>query len=126
MNKAIAEGFAIAKPWGDSEPYDFILDNGRRLWRVQVRSTEYEGQWGFRVHTYIKVKGQMVPLTLKQVDVIAGYIVPRNIWYIVPIEEATTKTLWFNPGKSARGTRWEHFREAWDYLRAPNVGQILT
>jgi hypothetical protein len=125
MNKAIAEGFAIAKPWGDSERYDFILDNGRRLWRIQVRSTEYEWRSGFKIHADIRVKGRMVPLTSNDVDIIAAYIVPRSIWYIVPIEEATLKALWFNPERSTRGTRWEHFREAWDYLRAPDVGQIL-
>ena len=31
MRRAIAEGFAVAKPWGDSERYDVILDNGVRL-----------------------------------------------------------------------------------------------
>src|SRR6202451_4906871 len=31
---------AIAKPWGDSRRYDFIIDNGARLWRVQTHCTE--------------------------------------------------------------------------------------
>jgi hypothetical protein len=119
MNKAIAEGFAIAKPWGDSERYDFILDNGRRLWRIQVRSTEYEWHSGFKIHADIRIKGRVVLLTSNDVDIIAAYIVPRNIWYIVPIEEATLKALWFNPERSTKGTRWERFREAWDYLRVP-------
>lgn len=67
-----------------------------------------------------------VPLTSNDVDIIAAYIVPRSIWYIVPIEQAPLKALWFNPQRSTRGARWEHFREAWDYLRAPDAGQILT
>jgi hypothetical protein len=126
MNKAIAQGFSIAKPWGDSERYDFILDNGRRLWRVQVRSTEYEWHSRFKIHADIKIKGQMVPLTSRDVDIIAAYIVPRNIWYIVPIEEATTKHLWLNPGNSISDARWEEFREAWDHLRSPDVGQTFA
>jgi len=32
--KAASLGFGVAKPWGDSERYDFILDSGQRLWRV--------------------------------------------------------------------------------------------
>jgi hypothetical protein len=28
----------VAKPYGDSERYDCILDNGRRLWRVQIKA----------------------------------------------------------------------------------------
>ena len=43
MQKAISLGFGVAKPWGDSDRYDFILDAGGRLSRVQVRSTALGG-----------------------------------------------------------------------------------
>ena len=39
MLKAVSLGFGVAKPWGDSERYDFILDSGTQLWRVQVKSS---------------------------------------------------------------------------------------
>src|SRR5438132_4870328 len=39
MLKAVSLGFGVAKPWGNGERYDFILDTGTRLWRVQVKST---------------------------------------------------------------------------------------
>jgi hypothetical protein len=38
LHKASALGFDGAKPFGDSERYDFILDSGERLWRVQLKS----------------------------------------------------------------------------------------
>ncbi len=38
LHKAANLGFGVAKPYGDSERYDFILDSGERLWRVQVKS----------------------------------------------------------------------------------------
>jgi hypothetical protein len=125
MRRAIAEGFAIAKPWGDSERYDFILDNGTRLWRVQVRSTDREAHHGFAVHSYVLVNRKIAQLTAKDVDVIAAYLVPKDLWYIVPIEACTCKNLWFYPGGSRKGSRFEKFREAWDYLRAPVSGEIL-
>lgn len=40
LSKAAELGFGVAKPWGDSERYDFILDNGHRLLRVQVKATD--------------------------------------------------------------------------------------
>ena len=43
-HKAASLGFGAAKPYGDNERYDFILDSGERFWRVQVRSTY--GRWG--------------------------------------------------------------------------------
>jgi hypothetical protein len=39
LHKAASLGFGVAKPYGDNEHYDFILDSGERFWRVQVRST---------------------------------------------------------------------------------------
>jgi hypothetical protein len=43
LHKAVSLGFAVAKPYGDSERYDFIVDYrdniDRKLLRVQVKST---------------------------------------------------------------------------------------
>jgi hypothetical protein len=50
MQKAISLGFGIAKPWGDSDRYDYILVSGRSFWRVQIRSTAYENNRGYKVH----------------------------------------------------------------------------
>src|SRR5580700_12248241 len=37
LAKATMLGFPVLKPWGDSRPYDFAVESGRRLWRVQVK-----------------------------------------------------------------------------------------
>ena len=36
--KAVSLGLCVSKPWGESQRYDLIVDNGRRLLRVQVKS----------------------------------------------------------------------------------------
>src|SRR5216684_8264623 len=36
LHKASSLGFGVSKPWGDSEPYDLIVDSGSGLWRIQV------------------------------------------------------------------------------------------
>src|SRR5258708_16155434 len=33
LAKATMLGFPVLKPWGDSRPYDFAVESGRRLWR---------------------------------------------------------------------------------------------
>ena len=38
LHKASALGFSVAKPWGDSDRYDFILDCAGRLSRVQIKT----------------------------------------------------------------------------------------
>ena len=32
LAKATMLGFPVLKPWGDSRPYDFAVESGRRLW----------------------------------------------------------------------------------------------
>src|SRR5437868_11673363 len=38
--RAHSLGFLVAKPWGDSEKYDFVLDAGSKLWRVAFKMIE--------------------------------------------------------------------------------------
>ena len=55
--KAVGLGFVVAKPWGDSEPYDFIVKAKKsfHFWRVQVKSAHTIGADGgcsFRAHDH--------------------------------------------------------------------------
>ena len=44
--KAVSLGFGVAKPWGDSDPFDFIVQSGGKLWKVQVKSAHRVGEDG--------------------------------------------------------------------------------
>jgi hypothetical protein len=71
LHRAAALGFGVAKPWGDSLRYDFILDNGQRLWRVQVKCTETIRAQAYETRaTYTTGKGRAV-YTKKDIDFIA-------------------------------------------------------
>jgi hypothetical protein len=115
LRKAMGMGMIVSKPWGDSYRYDFVCDTGRRLWRAQVRSTEHRfGARGFAVHASVYVGRKIVGLTEKDIDVLIGYIVSRNIWYVVPVRAfVPRKNLWFYPDGSKKGAMFEKFREAW-------------
>jgi hypothetical protein len=116
----------VAKPWGDSDRYDYILDAGRRFWRVQVRSTAYESHRGYSVHTYVYVKRRMVALTADDIDCIIAYIVPLDLWYVLPVESfSPCKNLWFYPHGSKKGSRFESFREAW-WLLDPDLKEVCA
>jgi hypothetical protein len=112
LNKATSLGLAVARPWGDSERYDFIVDSGRRLLRVQVKSTKHllEGRFRFSV----KVRAGTAFYTEQEIDFLAVYIVPLDLWYLIPIKAcANRRTLQFYPkAKNMRG-RYEKYREAW-------------
>src|SRR5882762_8193931 len=113
--KAMGMGFLVSKPWGDSDRYDFVADAGGRLWRVQVRSTESRlGPRGYAVHASVYVGRKIVGLTAKDIDVLVAYIVPKDLWYVVPVKAfQPRKNLWFYPDGSKKGSMFEVWREAW-------------
>jgi hypothetical protein len=118
LRKAMGMGMIVSKPWGDSYRYDFICDVNQKLWRVQVRSTEFRfGHRGYAVHASVYVGRKIVGLTPKDIDVLIGYIVSRDIWYVVPVRAFTPrKNLWFYPDGSKKGAMFEKYREAWGIM----------
>jgi hypothetical protein len=115
LRKAMGMGMIVSKPWGDSYRYDFVVDSGGRLFRAQVRSTEYRfGARGYAVHASVYVGRKIVGLTAKDIDVIVGYISTRDIWYVVPVKAfVPRKNLWFYPDGSKKGAMFEKYRDAW-------------
>ncbi|HTW59665.1 MAG TPA: group I intron-associated PD-(D/E)XK endonuclease [Terriglobales bacterium] len=119
LQKAIRLGFLVSKPWGDSDRYDAVADWKGKLYRVQVRSTEHlQGPRGFAVHASVYVGRKIVGLTKKDIDVLAAYIFPKDLWYMVPVEKfVPRKNLWFYPDGSKKGAMFEKFREAWEVMK---------
>jgi hypothetical protein len=119
LAKAAARDFGIAKPWGDSRRYDFILDNGECLHRVQVKCTECIRARAYETRaTYTTGKGRAV-YTKKDIDFIAAHVVPLDIWYIIPVEVCTpAPMLRFYPHRKAKRMRLEPYREAWHLLQS--------
>ena len=114
LAKAAALGFGVAKPWGDSDRYDFILDWAGKLWRVQVKSAHRAGEDGgysFRAH------GQSsVAYKEDEIDALVAYIVPEDVWYVFPGNVfRSLRSLKLFPG--GRRSKFERYREAWGILR---------
>jgi hypothetical protein len=60
--------------------------------------------------------------TAKDIDFIVGYVVPDDVWYIIPIAEFADKTtVKVFPSSRRRMSRFEMYRDAWDYLRDPTT-----
>lgn len=101
----------VCKPWGDSEPYDFVVHGGAGFWRVQVKGGSYcEGS-----KYQVGAGGNGRPFSKKDMDFVVVQIIPEDLWYVIPVEmvEGLMK-LWFNP-RSTRA-RFERYREAWCLL----------
>jgi hypothetical protein len=115
--KAVHMGFGVAKPWGDSDPYDFILDaGGARLQRVQLKSAfKCSSEGGYT--TNATGNDYTRPYTKDDVDVLVAYIVPEDAWYIIPIEAfEDIGGMKLFPASRRRRSRFEKYREAWCLL----------
>ena len=126
LARSIDFGFGIAKPWGDSRRYDFILDNGECLHRIQVKCTESIRARAYETRaTYTTGKGRAV-YTKKDIDFIAAHVVPLNLWYIIPVEICTpAPMLRFYPHRKARIMRLEPYREAWNLILPKESNHVM-
>ncbi|MGB6676292.1 MAG: group I intron-associated PD-(D/E)XK endonuclease [Terriglobales bacterium] len=114
--KAVSLGFGVAKTWGDSDPFDFIVQSGGKLLKVQVKSAHCVGEDG----TYsIRAHGHdMKAYRADQIDVLVAFVVPLNVWYVFPVRALRRmRSLKLFPGSRKRRSKYEKYREAWGYLR---------
>lgn len=108
-------GFNVAKPWGDSAEYDLALEQDGRFMRVQVKSTESrtEGSEGSYSCHLGGFDGRLY--TAKQIDYFACYVVPVDVWYIVPVKRLEgMMTVSLTPHR--KGHKYERYMEAWWFL----------
>ena len=119
-------GFAVTKPYGDSEPCDFIVDSGNRLWRVQVKCTTSfcHGAYQLNAHHFTRRPEPKTEYTPKQIDILAAYILPTGAWYIVPVRAFSPHTsLMLYPHKPGHNGKYEHFRDVWFLVACRRNGE---
>lgn len=126
MFKAAGLGFGVAKPWGESERYDYILDSGERLWRVQVKSTYVARARRYKVKAGGNTTRKPSPYTAKEIDFLVAYIVAEDAWYVIPVAAfSPRRQLNLFPSGSKRGGSYERYREAWDLMKPPQENSEL-
>ena len=113
--RATAMGFTVSKPYGDSARYDFVVDAGAGLLRVQVKSTAYLQYGAYRINLIWGAGSR--PYGTDDFDLLAAYIHPRDIWYLIPAAAfAPVRQLLLSPDGLKRYQRWEQWRENWRLL----------
>jgi hypothetical protein len=119
--KATSLGLTVAKPWGNKCFYDFMVDGGGRLLRVQVKSTAYMTGGMYHVGMYHRPYRKVRPYAESEIDFAAVYIVPEETWYLLPVEEVAERTnMLFRPKGWTRRDPYAKYREAWHLLREPD------
>ena len=115
--ECLRRGFAVAKPFGDSTRYDLLVDSAGRISRIQVKSVSVCSPDGaYHLAVMRSVSSSKKAYHHNDFDLLAAYLIPRDLWYIIPIAAvAGIKTIALHPGRSSR--RLERYREAWKLLK---------
>jgi len=111
------KSLTVSRPYSKAK-YDFIVDNGLALARVQVKSahrwkTSNTEKWNFNVRTLSK--GSKRAYQPGEIDFLALHLVEIGLWYIVPADEIKgRKSIYINPSEG-KGF-YEDFRERWGLI----------
>jgi len=108
-------GFGLVRPWGESSRYDVGVEWEGRYMRVQVKSTIYKVGHSYVCNTRPDSDHNLY--TVEQIDFMAAYVIPADVWYIVPAVVATKLRgdIWLSPHKKEH--KYERFMEAWGLLK---------
>jgi hypothetical protein len=118
MTRAAGFGMGVMKPFGDSRKYDVAVEAGRKLWRVQVRSTIYRRRG--REYSLNMMGPGRKRFAPGSVDFFAVYLIPEDQWYIIPYEAMGKKmTLHITPG--SKRNKYAKYLEAWELLMEESV-----
>jgi len=121
LHKATELGFMVAQPYGSGYPFDFIVQGGQALWRLQVKAAVHMSHGLYAVSIYRHMGRRRQAYRGCDVDFVAVYIVPEETWYILPVREVVNRvTLLFRPKGYHRPDIYAHYREAWHLLREPD------
>jgi hypothetical protein len=116
MRKAANLGFAVAKPWGDSDRYDVVVRFDKAFWRVQIKSVL--ALKPSRRHFVVHIKnGGGKAYSRDDIDFLVAYIFAEDIWYVFPAHVVEhKKSVCVNP--RSKKSRFEQYRENWDLMRS--------
>ena len=117
--KALGLDFEVLRPIGDSARYDVATRSPKRcrFVSVQVKSVGYAEPSGAYEVNCGRGNQSKIPYTPQEVEFLAVYVIPEDVWYIIPVKALQRRTrLRVHPFRAKRKMRFEPYREAWFLL----------
>ena len=110
-------------PIGDFLPHDLIVyGRSGNCYKVQVKGTNTEARDTRRRNLRGRYRitaatgAEKTIISCANVDVLAAYVAPWDVWYIVPCEVITSKCVWLYPEvpyeESPQG-KYEEYKNNW-------------
>ena len=116
MARAAEHGFRVSKPWGESARYDFALEDNGRFLRIQVKSTVHRSGDAYRCLIQPD-KARTERYTSGQIDFFAAYVIPEDVWYILPAEIVLGVSARIMLSPHCKEQKYARYKEAWHLLQ---------
>lgn len=116
--EAICKNLIISKPFGDNSKYDFIVDNSKTLFKVQVKSTcTKRDNGGYQIKASYGSKTAKTKYTKEDIDILAVLVTDLKIWYFVPVKELSSPVIDVFPERKNSKGKYEKFKDNWNIFR---------
>src|SRR5580704_8234738 len=105
--------------WAEFSGYDFVVGQGERAVRVQVKSTIFREGTGYSC----TMKDSKGPYKRNSFEFVAAYVIPEDVWFIIP--EKKVRGLWsVGLYPKLETAKYREYQEAWDLLRGETPGSV--
>ena len=127
---ALRQKLFVVKPYGNDDPFDYMVGKLRPNWRIQVKTCATLDRFGMYqvniAHTCHNPTLRRAAYTPEEIDFFAIYLVPENRWYILPVEVADGRqTLHIHSLNHPKAGPWLPYLEAWHLLEQTGERPVL-
>lgn len=105
ITELVEMGFIVSQPYGDNAPYDFIVDTGDKMLKVQVKTAQELTDGLLRI-SLSKREGvkrlRRKPYYLLDVDAIIAYSRMYNQFYFIDLKKHQCQEIFLRPKSSVK------------------------
>lgn len=105
ITELVSMGYIVSQPYGDNAPYDFIIDNGDKIIKVQVKTAQ-ERKDGSLIISLVKREGskrlKRKAYNLLGVDAVIAYSRSQNQFYYIDLKKYQCDEIILRPKSSVK------------------------
>jgi PD-(D/E)XK endonuclease len=121
VHKAMSLGFVVAKPYGQMHRYDFMVEGGPNIWRVQVKTSTCMRDGRYQLCVQRIIHRRFVAYKKSELDFVVAYLMPEQAWYVLPVSQVVgRRSLLLAPPEFHGKNPLARYQEAWHLLGKPN------
>ena len=121
VHKAMSLGYVVGKPYGQMHRYDFMVEGGNKLWRVQVKTSTCIRDGRYQLCVQRITHRRVVAYKKSELDFVVAYLMPEQSWYIQPISVVAGRRSFLLAPPGFRGKNpLAQYQEAWHLLGKPS------